>query len=116
MPLSIRLICVIGAAITFIAIVTRVRRSRVRIQDAIFWILLSFALLVVAIFPGIAFFFAQLLGFQSPSNFVFLVVITILLIKEFTNTLSISALNSRIDQLVQEQALRDYERSKHEQQ
>lgn len=105
MSLTLRLFCVIGAALTFIMIVTKVRRSRLRTEDTVFWIVISLALLIVAIFPNIAYELSSLFGVQAPSNFVFLVTITILLIKEFYNTLVISQLKSKLNELVQENAL-----------
>ncbi len=109
MSITLRILCILGAAITFLVIASRVRKARVRIDDSIFWIVLSLALLVIAIFPDIPIFFARLFGFQATSNFVFLVVITVLLMREFLNTVKISTLNSRLDELVQEQALQAME-------
>ncbi len=105
MSVTLRALCVIGSAVTFWIIARRIKKASVSIDDAIFWIVFSFALLVVAIFPDIPYFFAHLFGFQATSNFVFLAVITILLMREFSNTLKISKLNSRINELVEEQAL-----------
>jgi hypothetical protein len=109
MSITLRILCILGAAVTFIVIAGRVRKARVRIDDSIFWIVFSLALLVIAIFPDIPIFFARLFGFQATSNFVFLVVITVLLMREFLNTIKISTLNSRLDELVQEQALQAME-------
>ena len=41
------------------------------------------ALLILAIFPGIAYWAANLLGFMSPINFVYVVIIFLLLAKQF---------------------------------
>ena len=112
MSLTLRMLCVAGAAITFLIIASRVRKARVRIDDSIFWIVFSFGLLVIAIFPDIPHFLARMFGFQATSNFVFLAVITLLLMREFSNTVKISALNSRLNELVQEQAL-ETERGSH---
>lgn len=109
MSLTLRICCVIGAALVFIMVVRKVRSARINIDDSVFWLVISFLLLLVAIFPTIAYFFSNLLGIQSPSNFVFLSVITILLIKEFNNTIEISTLKNRINELIEEQALHEKE-------
>ncbi|MDO4807543.1 MAG: DUF2304 domain-containing protein, partial [Coriobacteriales bacterium] len=96
MSLTLRVLCVVGAAITFWIITRRIKKASVRLDDMIIWIVFSFALLLIAIFPDIPYFFARLFGFQATSNFVFLAVITILLMREFTNTLKISQLNARL--------------------
>jgi len=105
MSIMLRALCVVGAAITFFIVARRVHKARVRLDDAIFWILLSFGLLVIAVFPQIPYALAAFFGFQATSNFVFCAVIVLLLLREFHNTLKISALSSRLDELVQEQAL-----------
>ena len=112
MSATLRALCVIGSAVTLWLIVRRVKKASVRIDDSIFWIVFSFTLLVIAIFPDIPTFLARLFGFQATSNFVFLVVITILLMREFTNTLKISKLNSRLDELIEEHALQAKENDK----
>ena len=109
---TLRALCVIGSAITFWLIARRIKKASVRIDDSIFWIVFSFTLLIIAIFPNIPSFLARLFGFQATSNFVFLVVITILLMREFTNTLKISKLNSRLDELIEEHALQAKENNK----
>ncbi len=105
MSLTLRVLCVIGAALTFWIIVRRIKKASARIDDVIVWIVFSLSLLVVAIFPNIPTFLAHLFGFQATSNFVFLAVITILVLREFTNTLKISKLNARLNELIEEQAL-----------
>lgn len=71
-----------------------------------FWLFFVFSFVVLAAFPQVAFWLSSLLGFESPANFVFLYVIVLLLYREFSNTVSISKLRRRINQLVEEQALR----------
>lgn len=102
---TLRIICLLSAAGTFLLVIRRIRKARIRIDDSVFWILFSFALVVVAVFPNIPTFLGQLLGFQSTSNFVFFATIGILLARDFFNTIKISTLSARLDELVQEQAL-----------
>ena len=61
----------------------RVRSAKVQIEDTIFWLLFSGVLLILAVFPGIAYWASSLLGFISPINFVYIVVIFLLLAKQF---------------------------------
>ena len=116
MSSTLRALCVIGAALTFWIITRRIRKARVRIDDMIVWIVFSLTLLIIAIFPNIPSFFSHLFGFQAMSNFVFLVVITILLMREFSNTLKISELSARIDELIEEQALQTKHKADQEKQ
>ena len=108
MSLTLRVLCVVGAAITFFGIAQQVKKSRIKIEDSIFWVLLSGLLVIIAVFPRIAFFFSHLFGFQAASNFVFCALIAILLVKEFHNTTQISQLKHQITELAQEIALHSY--------
>lgn len=105
MALSLRILCIAGALVTFWVITGNIRRKKVQIEDSIFWVVLSCALLVVAVFPQIATFVSRLLGFQSPSNFVFVVVIAILLVRLFSLSTEVSSLRHRLNELAQEEAL-----------
>lgn len=106
MSASLRILCVVGAVITFAVVTGNIRRRKLRLDDSLFWVVLSAALLVVALFPGIASTLAQALGFQAPSNFVFLAVIAVLTAKLFSLSAQVSTLKSRLDELAQEEALR----------
>ena len=66
----IRVCLIVGSLVTAMYVLMRVRRAKVQIEDTIFWLLFSVVLLVLAIFPGIAYWASRLLGFQSPINFV----------------------------------------------
>lgn len=105
MSLTLRIICVVGAALTFLGITQQVRKSKIKIEDSLFWVLLSGLLLLIAVFPQVAHFFSRLFGFQATSNFIFLAVIAILLVKEFNNTMQLSQLKHRVNELAQEVAL-----------
>ena len=77
----IRVCLILGSFITAGYILRRVRHAKVQIEDTIFWLMFSAALLILAIFPGIAYWAANLLGFMSPINFVYVVIIFLLLAK-----------------------------------
>lgn len=105
MPILLRAFLIIGAVIAFIFVANRVHKSKILMGDAIFWVLLALLLVILAVFPGIAFFFSGLLGFISPSNFVFLLVMVLLMAKVFANSSEISILKYRVNELAQENAL-----------
>ena len=70
--------------------------------------------MLLAIFPQIAYFLSDLLQVQSPSNFVFLYVIAVLVIREFLTTVEISKLRARVALLTQQKALEDLEEREEE--
>lgn len=104
-PIQLRILLVAGAALAVLIVARQIKRSRMLVEDAIFWMVTAFVLVVLALFPGIATSLARLLGFMSPANFVYLVVIALLLWKVFTNSAEISRLKARVNELAQEVAL-----------
>lgn len=100
---------IIFALLMLVFVTRKVRKSQFDTADSLFWLFLSGCLLIVAIFPGIAYFFSNLLGIQSPSNFVFLAVIGLLMIREFTIQAQLSQLRRKTATLAQEIALRESE-------
>ena len=91
-----------GSLITATYILRRVRLAKVQIEDTIFWLLFSGILLILAIFPGIAYWAAYLLGFQSP-----IVIIFLLLAKQFFMSIRLSQLDSKVRILTQRVALNE---------
>ena len=101
----IRVCLIVGSLITAAYVLRRVRHAKVQIEDTIFWLLFSAALLVLAFFPGIAYWASNLLGFQSPINFVYVVIIFLLLAKLFLLSIRVSKLDSRLRILTEQVAL-----------
>ncbi len=107
MTVSYRLLLAIAALLILLVMLRKIRKSEVKISDSLFWLFFVVSLIVLAVFPEIAFFFSELLGIESPANLVFLYVIALLLIREFASTVEISRLRSKLTALVQESALED---------
>ena len=101
----IRVCLILGSFITAGYILRRVRHAK--IEDTIFWLLFSAALLILAIFPGIAYWAANLLGFMSPINFVYVVIIFLLLAKQFFMSIKLSQLDSKVRILTEQVALNE---------
>ena len=98
-PFSFVLVaCAVGV---FAYILRKIRKSEITIADSTFWFLFAGSIVLLAVFPQIAFFFSELLQIQSPSNFVFLYVIAVLVIREFSCTVELSRMRSRLTALTQ---------------
>ena len=69
MPLQQRVLLVICAAFLFVYVVRRIRKKKLQIADAVFWVLFLLLVLLMAVVPEITFLCAALLGFSSPSYF-----------------------------------------------
>lgn len=98
---------VLCAFLMLIFVIRKLRKAQFDTSDSLFWLLLIGCLFIVAIFPQIAYFFSDLFGIQSPSNFIFLAVIGLLTIREFTIQAQLAQLRRKMCALAQENALRD---------
>lgn len=107
---SLRAILVISAIFVLLFIVRKTRKAQLQAIDSVFWLLFSFSFVLLALFPEIALWLSGVFGFQAASNFVFLYVIAILVVREFGNTVKIARMRERLNQLVEEIALRDIDK------
>ena len=90
-----------GSIFTFVFVMRLIRKSAVRIEDTFFWIFFSLIIIILAVFPRIPYKLSALLGFQSPINLVYLVIIFVLIVNQFLMSLKISKLTIKQKELVQ---------------
>ena len=107
MSITLRIVLIVMSLICGGWILSNVRKAKVKIEDSVFWIGFSFLLIVFAAFPGIVEWGAKILKIESPANFIFLAVIFILIVKTFKLSLTVSALESKITKLAQDEALKN---------
>lgn len=105
MTVMLRISLIVASVLTMFGIMYKIRRSKVRIEDSIYWVLFSMILIVFSVFPQIAYWMSDLVGTYSPSNFIFTLVIFLLLMKIFSMTVRISQLEMKLQELVQKIAL-----------
>ena len=105
MSIALRLLLLVGAVWMASYILRKIRKAQMQIDDALFWIVTAFLFVVLGVFPGIATIAADLIGVQSPANLVFLFMIFLLMIKTFSLTRKISALEYKLKHLVQAYAI-----------
>lgn len=110
MTLMLRLLLVTVSLIALIFILKKVRDSKVRLEDSLFWFFFSILVLVTSIFPQIFETLASLTGVYTTSNFVFLFFIFVLLIKTFTLTIRVSQLDTKVKEIAQQLAIEKIER------
>ena len=107
MTLLFRIILLAVCLFTYFFLHHSIKKERMRIEESIFWLILSLLLLVFSIFSGIPDILARLLGIYSTANFLFLFVIFILLLRLFYVNAALGKLEERVKTLVQNEALRD---------
>ena len=106
MTTTLRVLLLIGSVLTAIWILRKIRKNRVKQEDAMYWICFAIMLAILGIFPQVSYKMTRLLGIQSPSNFIFLAVICLLLEKMLSLSIQISRLESKIEIMSAELALR----------
>lgn len=106
MSIVLRVVLLVASVLTAIWVLIRIRKSRVKQEDALFWICFAIMLALLGCFPEISYIMSDALGIQSPANFVFLAIIATLLEKLFSLSIQVSFLENKIEIMAAELAIR----------
>lgn len=109
MSLEMRIILIVASVLSMLFLIRNIRKSNLTIEYSIFWIFLSIVLVLLGVFPQIATKSAGLLGIASPVNLIYLVIIFILLVYSFVQTVRISNLECKINSLAEEIAIKEHD-------
>ncbi|MBO7420093.1 MAG: DUF2304 domain-containing protein, partial [Spirochaetaceae bacterium] len=116
MTLVLRVLLIIISVLTFAYIIVNIRKSKVKLESLIFWIIFGLMLVVLSVFPKIAMFASSLAGFYAPINFILVSIIFLLIYKVFTLTMHLSQIQQKLEDLVRYIALKEAEDNKAEKQ
>lgn len=111
MTSMLRVVLLVVSVLTTIFILRKIRKSKIKLEDSIFWLIFAMLVLIASIFPQIFELIAAATGVYATSNFVFLFFIFILLIKSFSMSVQISQLDTKIKELTQQLAIEKFERN-----
>ena len=114
MSLTLRIILIIGSVLSFILCVKKIKQANLHVENSITWLIGSFLLILMSIFDKGVAWLASKLGFMASVNFVFFVMIVVLLIKVFIDNMRISELNEKIKNLDHYIALKENKDKKEE--
>lgn len=106
----LRLILILASGLTCFWILRKIRKSEVRIEDSVFWLVFSLGLIILSLFPQLATWISILIGMVSPANFVFLSIIFVLLIKLFLLSIKTSQQEHKLQTFVQNYTIREKEK------
>lgn len=107
MSIVLRAGLIIVSLLTLIFITRKVRKSQIRLEDSLFWVIVAIVLLVISIFPEIIFGLSRFAEVESPANLVFLCFIFILLILGFNLSVRTSQTDTKLKELTQQLANRE---------
>lgn len=109
MTVALRIFLLAGAVLVLAFVVLKLKKAEFEVTDSLFWLVAVALLAVMALFPQWVYALSELLGFESPSNCVFLLVIAALTMRIFTLNARLAHLRTKVNSLIQEIALREKE-------
>lgn len=107
--IKLQIILMMGCFFTYWYILRKVKKSNVRIEDIIIWIIGVIILFIFCIVPAIPFSVANLLGFDSTVNIIFFLVIFFLFIMTFLLTIRLSQTQEKVKELTHKIAIENYQ-------
>ena len=106
MSTAMRILLIMGSLLTAMYVLQRVRKSRMRTEDSVFWLVFSLILVLMGLLPNLVTRLAYAIGVMSAANLVFLIVIFLLIIKLFLMDQRISSLQRQFTDTAQTVAIR----------
>lgn len=110
MSIMMRILLIAGSLLTAFYVLRRVRKSKMRTEDSVFWLVFSLILVLMGLLPNLVTRLASWMGVISAANLVFLIVIFLLIIKLFLMDQRISALQRQTTETAQAVAIQKLEK------
>ena len=102
MELLLQTILIAGTSTFFVYIINMVRLRRLELKYTLLWLFTSMSFIIMAIFPGIIIWIADLLHIKEPVNALFLITLFFLILIIFSLTVAIAVKSRSITTLTQE--------------
>ncbi len=96
---------IVGCVVTAAFVVKKIKKSQFKIGDTLYWLFFCLFLLLMSIFPRTIFSISDFIGFESPSNFTFVIIIFLLLVKIFLLDARVAKVEDKLTKLVQKYAI-----------
>ena len=72
MTITLRIVLIICSIIAFILCVRKIKKSELKIENSVIWLLGSILLILMSIFSNAVSWVSRLLGFEASVNFVWM--------------------------------------------
>ena len=112
MTTVLRVVLILMSVLVLVVMLRKIRQSKARIEDSMFWVFFALLLVLFSVFPQAATWLSDLVGTMSTSNFMFLLMIFLLLVKSFSMSMRVSQLETKLKELTQKIAIDDNELEK----
>lgn len=96
---------IVACVVTAIFVFRKIKKSQFKIGDTLYWLFFCLFLLAMSIFPKAIYWVSGLIGFESPSNFIFVVIIFLLLVKIFLLDARVAKVEDKLTKLAQKYAI-----------
>ncbi|WP_042240071.1 DUF2304 domain-containing protein [Paenibacillus sp. FSL R5-0912] len=104
-PLKLQIFLIVISVLFLLLLFNMIKKYELQLKYALLWIMVVSIMIIISVFPKIAFYFTFFLGFQEPSNFIFLIGIIFSLMIIFSLSVSISNQSYKMRQISQEMGL-----------
>lgn len=108
---QLQLYLIIASVAVYLFVIYKIRKSNVRIDDMIIWIIGSIVLLILSMFPLISDYLADIIGFRTAANLIFTSILGFLLLMVFTLSIKLSQQHEKIKDLTHKIAMLERELS-----
>ena len=99
---NLRILLVIFSLSLFVLILNFLSKNKIPIRYSLFWILSSILIFIVGAFPDFVGMFTSIVGFETTSNFVIGIILSMLLVITLILTIIVSKQKKQIKLLIQE--------------
>ena len=105
MSSTLKIFLVVLLLLSIVLIIRRLKHQKISIRYGVLWIVLIVILIISIAFSGLYFDLAKFLGFETTSNMIFLFAFFFLFYLSFILITTISVLNDKVKNLIQEVSL-----------
>ena len=105
MNTGLAIILLIASFITAVFVFVKIKKSQFKIGDTLYWLFFCLFLVVMSIFPKAVYWISNLIGFEASSNFIFVAIIFLLLVKIFLLDARVSKNEDKLTKLSQKYAI-----------
>ncbi|MDD6572463.1 MAG: DUF2304 domain-containing protein [Thermoflexaceae bacterium] len=114
MSIYLRILLIVVCVFTSQYVLYKIRKSQMKIEGALYWLFFSALILILSFFPEIGMAVSSWIGIESTANFIFLVIIFLLIIKVFFLSLKGSQIEYKLSVVIEELAIMQNRRDKEE--
>lgn len=111
MTILFRSLLLVASLSSVMFFLKKIRKSKIQIDDCLFWVVIAFIGVILSFFPTILIFFSELLGIQSPTNLLYLVLLFALIIRDFHLTVKVSQLQMKLNVLGQKLSIDEFNKN-----